>query len=131
MKTTDSRDVPSLWEKVAHNLQELYSEAVGWTGEKARIGVKRMDILGIQRQIRHHMAELGGRVYDLVQRGASIDTDRRVQGLIDDIRRLEVELEAREREIDGLKGRRGAPEAASTEATQGRPSSERPEDEQP
>lgn len=107
MKPKDPHSVPSLWEKVAHNLQEFYSEAVGWTGEKARIGVKRMDILGIQRQIRRHMTELGGRVYDQVKQDASLDADQRVQGLIDAIRRLEEELEAREREIDGLRGRRG------------------------
>lgn len=111
MKSRDPRTVPTLWEKVAHNLQEFYSEAVEWTGEKARIGVRRMDILGIQRQIRRHMAELGGRVYDLAQRGASIDPDARVQSLLEEIRRLEKELEAREREIDGLKGRRSASEA--------------------
>ena len=124
MKPTRPHGVPSLWEKVAQNLQELYSEAVGWTGDKARIGVKRMDILGIQRQIRRHMAELGGRVYDLVQRGAALEGDGRVQGLIDDIRRLEEELDAREREIDGLRGRRSDDAASSSSSPPESPGAE-------
>jgi hypothetical protein len=104
----DPDSVPSLWEKVAHNLQEMYTEAVGWTGEKARIGVKRMDILNLQRQIRRLMAELGGRVYDLSRRGASVVEDAAVQRLIEEIRRLERELGSREEEIDALKGRRSS-----------------------
>jgi hypothetical protein len=86
----------------------MYSEAVGWTGEKARIGVKRMDILNLQRQIRRLMAELGGRVYDLSRRGNSVDEDAAVQRLIEDIRRLERELGSREEEIEALKGHRGS-----------------------
>jgi hypothetical protein len=116
MNTGDPQRAPSLWERVAHNLQEMYTEAMGWTGEKARIGVKRMDILTTQRQIRRHMAELGGRVYDRVQHGESVESDASVQSLIGTIRRLEEELEALEREIEDLRGRRSTPHPEEGEA---------------
>ena len=106
MKTSESS---SLWERVAHNLQEFYNEAVGWTGEKARLGVKKMDVLGLQRQIRRCMSELGGRVYDVLQRHEVVERDARVQSLVADIGRLEAELLAREQEIESLR-RRGAPQ---------------------
>ncbi len=103
-------ETSSLWEQVAHSLQEFYSEAVGWTGEKARLGVKKMDILGLQRQIRRCMAELGGRVYDVHKRQQSVEGDARVRSLVAEIRRLEMELKAREEEIASLRRRRGAAE---------------------
>ena len=98
---------PSLWDRVGRNLQEWYDEAVNWTGEKARIGVKKMDILGVQHSIKRGMTHLGGRVYDLMQSGRDVHSDRRVQEMIAELRRLEQELAARERELGELRsGRR-------------------------
>ncbi|UCE03986.1 MAG: hypothetical protein JSW67_07365 [Candidatus Latescibacterota bacterium] len=106
MPETEQR---TLWEKVAHNLQDWYSEAVGWTGEKARIGVKKMDIVGIQHNIKRAMTHLGGRVYDLMQRGVNVENDEQVKLMVGNLRKLEEELAAREREIDELRSsRRGA-----------------------
>jgi len=96
----------TLWDRVGEGLQEWYTEARGWTGEKARIGVKRMDMLGIQHNIKRSMTHLGGRAYDLLQRGASIEEDEQVQRIVRDLRGFEDELAAREREIDDLRGRR-------------------------
>ncbi|MFQ5600006.1 MAG: hypothetical protein ACE5G2_05580 [Candidatus Krumholzibacteriia bacterium] len=109
----------TLWEKVAGNLQEWYTEAVGWTGEKARIGVKMVDIVGIQHNIKKSMTHLGGRVYDLIQRGVAIESDEQVQVIVGNLRRLEEELAGREGEIDTLRGSRRAAEEAAGEGAPG------------
>ena len=96
----------SLWEKVASNLQEWYSDAVEWTGEKARIGVKKVDMVGIQHNIKRTMTHMGGRVYDLLQRGEDVSMDIEVKRLFATIEGLEKELTDREEEIDELKVRR-------------------------
>jgi len=104
---------PSLWEKVAHNLQEWYDEAVSWSGEKARIGVKKMDILGVQHSIKRGMTHLGGRVYDLMRRNAPVESDAQVQEIVANLGRLEEELASRERELGELRaGRRSAEDRA-------------------
>ena len=103
----------SLWDKVANNLQEWYSGAVEWTGEKARIGVKKVDMVGIQHNIKRTMTHLGGRVYDLLQRGEDIAMDIEVKRLIATLQGLEKELTEREGEIDELKVRRREEPAAS------------------
>jgi len=96
----------ALWDRVANNLQEWYTDAVGWTGEKARIGVKKMDILGIQHNIKREMTLLGGRVYELVQSKQDVASDAQVRAMVGSLERLEQELAAREREIDSLRSQR-------------------------
>jgi len=106
----------TLWDRVGEGLQEWYSEARGWTGEKARIGVKKVDILGIQHNIKRSMTHLGGRVYDLMQRDLPIDEDEQVQQIMRDLRGFEDELAAREREIEDLRSSRRAADEAPTDS---------------
>ena len=96
----------SLWDKVASNLQEWYSDAREWTGEKARIGVKKVDMVGIQHNIKRTMTHLGGRVYDLLQRDEDVSMDIEVKRLFATLQGLETEMTEREQEIDELKLRR-------------------------
>jgi len=103
----------TLWDKVASNLQEWYSDAVEWTGEKARIGVKKVDMVGIQHNIKRTMTHLGGRVYDLMQRGEDIGMDIEVKRLFTTLQGLEKEMTEREAEIDELKVRRQEEPAAT------------------
>jgi len=110
MKQPEDR---TLWERVGESLQEWYTDAVGWTGEKARIGVKKVDILGVQHNIKRNMTHLGGRTYDLIQRGVAVESDERVQQIVRDLRGFEEELAAREREIDTLRTSRRAGEGKS------------------
>jgi hypothetical protein len=109
----------TLWDRVGESLQEWYTEAMGWTGEKARIGVKKMDILGIQHNIKRSMTHLGGRVYDLMQRGVAVETDEQVQRIVGELRGFEDELAAREREIDALRSGRRPGEEPSNATTPG------------
>ena len=103
----------SLWERVASSLQEWYADAREWTGEKARIGVKKVDMVGIQHNIKRTMTHLGGRVYDLLQRGEDVAMDVEVKRLVATLRGFEKELGDREKEIEELKVRR-SDEAAAT-----------------
>lgn len=109
----------SLWEKVASNLQEWYSDAREWTGEKARIGVKKVDMVGIQHNIKRTMTHLGGRVYDLLQRGEDVTMDVEVKRLVATLRGFENELSEREKEIDDLKVRRVEDPAATVNSPSG------------
>lgn len=122
MPSTEGR---TLWERVGESLQEWYTEAMGWTGEKARIGVKKVDILGIQHNIKRSMTHLGGRVYDLMQRGVAVENDEQVQKIVGELRGFEEELAAREREIDALrasrKGDEDAPQPTTGAAASGAP----------
>ena len=103
----------SLWDKVAANLQEWYADARDWTGEKARIGVKKVDMVGIQHNIKRTMTHLGGRVYDLLQHGEDVTMDVEVKRLVATLRGFENELAEREKEIDDLKVRRPVDPAAT------------------
>lgn len=107
----------TLWEKVAGNLQEWYSDARGWTGEKARIGVKKVDIVGIQHNIKRNMTHLGGRVYDLLQRGEAIESDEQVKTIVGTLTQLESELASRETEIEAIKKRKKAAEEVISSQT--------------
>ena len=77
-----------------------------WTGEKARIGVKKVDMVGIQHNIKRTMTHLGGRVYDLLQRGEDVAMDVEVKRLVATLRGFEKELAEREKEIEDLKTKR-------------------------
>ena len=64
-----SPTMDTLWDKVKQNLGEWYSAAYDKTDELARIGRKKIDIVGINREIEKHLSELGGRVYDMINKG--------------------------------------------------------------
>jgi hypothetical protein len=61
------------------------------------------------------MTHLGGRVYDLMQRGVNVENDEQVKLMIGNLRKLEEELSAREREIDDLRSSRRGSETADDE----------------
>ena len=96
----------SLWEKVRKNLVEWYDVAYEKTDELARIGKKRIEMAGINRTIEKHLAELGGRVYDLIeqqQQQTGIAQDEKVADLIEEIKRIEEQLHQKEEEIERIK----------------------------
>ena len=107
----------TLWEKVKKNLVELYGAAYDKTDELARIGKKKVEMAGINRTIEKHLAELGGRVYDLVtveKRGGVIARDERVKVIVEEITKLEEDLLVKEREIESIREeKRGEEESAA------------------
>ncbi|HUV37325.1 MAG TPA: hypothetical protein VMX58_10340 [Patescibacteria group bacterium] len=100
----DSND--SLWEKVKRNLVEWYDAAYEKTDVLARVGKKKIEMAGINRAIERHLSELGGRVYDLVetqQQQTGVAQDDKVMALIEEIKRLEEQLQQKEEEIERIK----------------------------
>ncbi|MFH0778240.1 MAG: hypothetical protein V2A71_06365 [Candidatus Eisenbacteria bacterium] len=91
----------SLWDNVKKGVTEFYESAAERTDELARVSVRKLDIVGIKRNIGHEMADLGGRVYHMVVEEAATDIagDADVKTHIESIRRLEAFLKEKEAEI--------------------------------
>lgn len=108
----------TLWEKVKKNLVDWYGTAYEKTDELARVGKKKIEITGVNRAIERHLSELGGRIYDLiVEQGKSgvIAKDTQVQELIEEVKRLEQELEEKEAEIEAIRSeKRRTPQSESS-----------------
>lgn len=97
----------TLWNKVKSNLVEWYGSAYEKTDEIARISKKRIEIVGLNRSIEKHLAELGGRVYDILtgKGKKSIVRDKDVKNLVEKVKSLEKELKLKEKEIETIKER--------------------------
>lgn len=97
----------TLWDRVRKNLIEWYEVASDKTEEVARVGRRKIEMTGINRSIEKRMVELGGRVYDLISveghRGNRTADDEKVRKLVDEIGRLEKELEIKEEEIRDIR----------------------------
>jgi hypothetical protein len=97
--------MPSLWENIRKGVTEFYASAAEKTDELAKVGVRKLDIVGVRRNIAHEMADLGGRVYHMIveERNNAIAEDPEVRGYIDSVKRLEVFLQEKEQEIENIK----------------------------
>lgn len=97
----------TLWNRVKKNLVEWYDTAYDKTDELARIGKRKIEMAGLNRAIEKHLSELGGRLYDLVveqgHRGNRTADDEQVQRIVSEVRELEKQLEAKEREIEQIR----------------------------
>ncbi|MBN2185328.1 MAG: hypothetical protein JW746_08375 [Candidatus Krumholzibacteriota bacterium] len=96
-----------LWDRVKKNLVDWYETAYDKTDELARIGKKKIEVAGVNRAIEKHLAELGGRVYDLVtekgHKGNKTVEDEIVQKLVGEVKDFEDQLKAKEAEIESIK----------------------------
>jgi len=97
--------MPSLWENIRKGVTEFYASAAEKTDELAKVGVRRLDIVGVRRNIAHEMADLGGRVYHMIveEKNTGIADDPEVKQHIDSVKRLEVFLQEKEKEIESIK----------------------------
>lgn len=101
-----SPTMDTLWDKVKQNLGEWYSAAYDKTDELARIGRKKIDIVGINREIEKHLSELGGRVYDMInkgKKGVAVTGDKGVVDIIARTKELEEQLKLKEEEIESIR----------------------------
>ncbi len=96
-----------LWDRVKKNLVDWYETAYDKTDELVRIGKKKIEVAGVNRAIEKHLAELGGRVYDLVteqgHKGNKTVDDEVVKRLIGEVRDFEDQLKLKEDEIEAIK----------------------------
>jgi hypothetical protein len=97
--------MPSLWENIRKGVTEFYTSAAEKTDELAKVGVRKLDIVGVRRNIGHEMADLGGRVYHMIveENDNNVAEDPGVREHIDSIRRLEVFLQEKEQQIESIK----------------------------
>lgn len=98
----------SLWDRVRKNLIDWYEVAYEKTDEIARIGKKKIEMSGINRTIEKQLSELGGRVFDLIaveKVGGKIAQDKKVKALMVELKKLEKDLQAKEKEIESIKKR--------------------------
>jgi hypothetical protein len=95
----------SLWEQLKKSVTDFYSSAADRTDELAKVGVRKLDILGMKRNIAHEMADLGGRVHHMLteEHNTDVAEDAEVQGHLESIERLHALLKEKEREIEKIK----------------------------
>lgn len=100
----------SLWDDVKNAIVEGYVYAADKADELTQIGKTRVDILRVNRKIARAMSEIGGRVYELFDRGgeAAIPQDEVIRASVESIAKLRLELERLEEEIDKIKAERAA-----------------------
>lgn len=114
----------SLWDEVKQNLAELYTAAADKTTEVARIQSRRYDKFGLSRDIERQFSELGSFVYAGLQEGREgILEAPEVARLLERIQGLEQDLRRKEEEIDRIRrehaDRKGAAKPASAAAAAG------------
>lgn len=94
-----------LWERVKKTATEIYATASERTVEGVHVGVKRLDLATLRRDLSREFAGLGGRAYQLLQKneGDTIPSDPVVQRHLARLREMEVKLEELEREIRSIR----------------------------
>jgi gas vesicle protein len=97
--------MPSLWDSIKKSVAEFYSSAADKTDELAKVGVRKLDIVGIRRNIAHEMADLGGRVHHMLteEKNTNVADDPEVGKHLKSIDRLRALLEDKEEEIETIK----------------------------
>lgn len=95
----------SLWENIKKGVADFYTVAAEKTDELAKVGARKLDIVGVRRNIGHEMADLGGRVYHMIveEKKEDLANDPEILQHIESIRRLEVFLKEKEKEIEDIK----------------------------
>jgi len=108
----------ALWDEVKKNLTDWYGVAADKTGEMAKVGVRRYDIFGLSRDIERQFSEIGSLVYGAVNEDRQdILEDPLLLSLVDKVKDLEGELQAKEQEISEIHTEVEARQAAKTAAT--------------
>ncbi|HGY54070.1 MAG TPA: hypothetical protein ENK44_00065 [Caldithrix abyssi] len=95
----------SLWENLKKGVLEGLQAASDKTSEYTRIGRIKIDVLGLKKEIEEKFVELGGRVYHnaIEKKIFSIEDDKEIQQLIEQLKDLEAELKAYDEELKRIK----------------------------
>jgi predicted RNase H-like nuclease (RuvC/YqgF family) len=94
-----------LWERVKKTANEIYATASERAVEGVNLGVKKLDEATLRRELSREFAELGGRTYQLIQRGeaGTLSAHPRIQPLLRRLEELERRLKEKEDEIQTLR----------------------------
>jgi len=95
---------PTLWTKVRDGLKEGYRYTADKTDIYARVGKRRLAIVGINRNIDRSYTELGEKVYNILaaEGGDAVEGDLAVNELFQKIKMLEGELTDKEADIEQI-----------------------------
>lgn len=95
----------NLWDDIAKTIREGVDTVVEKTEELTKIGMIKMDIINIKRNVDKNFSELGGKVYHLLveENKAQIANDKDVKEIIECIKILEKELQAKNEELKKVK----------------------------
>ncbi len=101
-----------LWERVKKSASEIYATASEKTVDGVSIGVRKLDVANLRRELSKEFAGLGGRVYQLLDRDQveAIPEDPTVRHHLERLRDLEARLETKESEIAAIKAGSEDPE---------------------
>lgn len=105
----------SLWDDVKNAIVDGYVYASDKAEELSQIGRAKVEILRVNRQIARTMSEIGGRAFDLIEKGErdSLPQDEEIQGAVEAIQKMRLDIEKWEKEIEVAKAERA--EAISEE----------------
>jgi uncharacterized protein (UPF0335 family) len=104
----------TLWEKVKKYMEEgleVVKEGATVvaekTGELAKVGKIKMEIMNLNKKINNCFNEIGGKVYHLKLEGKQdeINSDSRINELIEEIKRLEQEVKDKEEKMKEVKSK--------------------------
>ena len=94
----------SLWEDLRDGIRDGIALVADKTDEYTKIGKFKIDMLGIKRNIEKLFSELGGRSYEILQAGETkVEKDEQVVKLVQDIKELEDQLDAKKNQIKDVK----------------------------
>jgi len=87
------------------NIRDGLELVVDKTEEYGKIGKLKVDIFTIKRNIEKQFTELGGRAYDILtgDKPASFQKDEEVVKIVEEIKSLELQLKAKEENIETVK----------------------------
>ncbi|MBN2565478.1 MAG: hypothetical protein JXB46_07180 [Candidatus Eisenbacteria bacterium] len=106
-----------LWEDVKNAIVDGYVYASDKAEEMTQIGRARVEIMKLNRQIARTMADMGGRVYDLFDRGAGAEagSDQKIKESVEKIRGYRTEIQKWDKEIEKAKSERREHERSESE----------------
>lgn len=104
----------ALWDKVKKYMEEGVdvlkegaSVVAEKTGELAKIGKIKMEIMNLNRKINNCFNEIGGKLYHLKVEGKQdeINSDARISKLVEEIKKLEEEVKDKEEQLSKVKSK--------------------------
>jgi len=94
----------SLLDEIRDGIRDGIELFVDKTEEYSKIGKLNIEILGIKRNIEKGLADLGGRVYELIKTNTKgLASDEQVKKLVESVKQLEQKLAAKKLEIKQIK----------------------------
>lgn len=98
----------SLWDDVKNAIVDGYVYASDKAEELTQISRAKVEILRVNRQIARTMSEIGGRAFDLIEKGRqeSLPDDQEIHAAVEAIQKMRLDIKKWEQEIEKAKAER-------------------------